>query len=242
MDMVRLGRSIRALRKRRGWRQVDLAKAARVSQSVVARVELGLGGRVTSETLAMVASALSARMDVRLSWQGEGLDRLLDEDHAGLLERVAAWLRGAGWLVRTEVTFGIRGERGSIDILAWHETTATLLVIEIKSVVPDQQAALMGLDRKARLGPEIAATLGWGVGRVGRLLVIGESRTARRRVEAHRETYHSALPDRLVAIRRFVAAPPSASTSASELRGLMFLPGTPHLTTRHRQSRARRVG
>ena len=43
----------------------------------------------------------------------------------------------AGWDVATEVSFNVRGERGSIDILAFHQATGSLLVIEIKSVVPD---------------------------------------------------------------------------------------------------------
>jgi transcriptional regulator with XRE-family HTH domain len=59
MDMVRFGRGIRALRMRRGWRQVDLAVAAGVSQSIVSRIERGLGGRIAVETLSRVAQALA---------------------------------------------------------------------------------------------------------------------------------------------------------------------------------------
>ena len=88
MEMVRFGRGIRALRLRRGWRQIDLAAAAGVSQSIVSRIERGLGGRLTIETLARVAQALGSRVDLRLNWQGEGLDRLLDQDHARLVELV----------------------------------------------------------------------------------------------------------------------------------------------------------
>ena len=239
MDLIRFGRGIRALRLRRRWRQVDLAAAARVSQSVVARIELGLGGRMTVEILARVAASLGARIDVRLNWQGEGLDRLLDQHHAELVEIVAGLLRASGWDIRTEVTFAIRGERGSIDLLAWHRATGVVLVVEVKSVVPDQQAALMGLDRKARLGLDIAASMDWQAVSVGRLLAIGASRTARRRVEAHRSTYEAALPDRFVAVRRFIRSP--SPHRSQELRGLIFVSGSPRLTTRHRQPAARRA-
>ena len=232
MDLVRFGRGIRALRVRRRWRQVDLAAAARVSQSTVARIERGLGSRMTADTLAGVAHALGARIDVRLNWAGEGLDRLLDQEHARLVETFARRLRAAGWEARTEVTFWIRGERGAVDILAWHPASRIILVIEIKSVVPDVQAMVATLDRKARLGLEIAASVGWhGVG-VGRLLVFGESRTARRRVDSHRSTFQAALPDRFVEVRRFLATP----WADPALRGLVFVPGSHHLTTRHRQS------
>ena len=186
MDMVRFGRGVRALRMRGGWRQVDLAAAAGVSQSIVSRMERGLGARVAVEMLSSLAQALGARVDVRLNWQGEGLDRLLDHDHARLVELATRLLGDAGWSVRAEVTFWIRGERGSVDVLAWHEASLTLLVIEVKSVVPDVQATLATLDRKGRLGAEIAATVGWRPRTIARLLVINASRTSRRRVAATR--------------------------------------------------------
>src|SRR5262245_29674192 len=161
MDMVRFGRGIRALRLRRRWRQIDLARAAGISQSSAARIELGRGRRMPVETLEKVAAALDARVDVRLSWMGEALDRLLDQDHAALVEVVAARLGIAGWDVRTEVTFWVRGERGSVDVLAFHASSGVVLVVEVKSVVPDVQATLSVHDRKSRLGIEIARSVGW---------------------------------------------------------------------------------
>ena len=228
--MVRFGRGIRVLRIRRGWRQVDLAKAAGVSQSIVSRIERGLGGRLTVEMLARVAQALGSRVDLRLNWQGEGLDRLLDQDHARLVELVTRLLLDAGWDVRTEVSFWVRGERGSVDVLAWHEASQALLVIEVKSVVPDVQGTLVTLDRKSRLGPEIAATVGWRPRTVARLLAINASRTSRRRVAAHAATFGAALPQRLVEVRRYLSNP-----VGEPIRGLIFLPGSPQAPTRHRQ-------
>lgn len=204
---------------------------------MVARIELGRGDRVAPWIIERIARALGARLLVRIDWNGEALDRLLDADHARLVEIVASMLRRADWDVAAEVTFWIRGERGSVDLLAWHPTSGVLLVIEIKSVVPDIQAMLVSFDRKARLGPEIAATRGWRPAVVGRLLVIGESRTARRRVEAHRTTFEAELPDRFVAARRFLAHP----RPEAPLRALMFLPGSLQVTTRHRQPRPRRA-
>lgn len=238
MDLVQFGRGVRALRFRRRWRQIDLAAAAGVSQSVVAQIELGRSGRIVLETLSAVANALGARIDFRLNFNGEALDRLLDEDHAGLVESVTALLRASGWETRAEVSFSIRGERGSVDIVGWHAATRVLLMNEIKSVVPDVQATLYGLDRKARLGGEIARELGWRPVAVGRLLVIGASRTARRRVEAHRATFESALPDRSAAVRRFITMP----NAAQPIRGLIFVSSSLRATTRHRQSRRARQG
>lgn len=114
MDPVRLGRQVRALRRRRGWRQVDLAMAAGVARSTVSRVERGLARGVTLAAMEHLSHALGARLTVGLSWNGEALDRLLDGDHAALVERVAVTLRTAGWDVAIEASFAIGGERGSV--------------------------------------------------------------------------------------------------------------------------------
>ena len=235
MDLVRFGRGIRALRLRRRWRQVDLAAAAGVSQSVVAMIELGRGRRLVIETYERIGAALDARVDVLLRWNGEAVDRLLDMNHAALVEAIALQLRVAGWEVRTEVSFNIRGERGSVDVLAWHAASRTVLVIEVKSVVPDVQATLFGLDRKSRLGRDIAASIGWTPLRIGRLLVVNGDRTSRRRVERHAATFAAALPDRLVRVRRWLRRP----GDGDPIRGLIFVSTTDGGTTRHRQSRPR---
>ena len=233
MDLVKFGRGIRALRLRKRWRQIDLAAAAGVSQSIVAKVELGRGRRIAIEEYERVAGALDAIFDVLLKWNGEALDRLLDQNHAALVEAMALMLRARGWEARTEVSFAIRGERGSVDALAWHPATRTVLVIEVKTVVPDVQATLFGLDRKGRLGRDIAATLGWEAARVGRLLVINGDRTSRRRIGRHAATFEAALPDRLIAVRRWIKDPKADQA----IRGLMFVSTSSTATTRHRQRR-----
>jgi hypothetical protein len=160
---------------------------------------------------------LGASVDVRLRWHGEGLDRLLDEAHARLVDATVVLLREAGWDVAVEVSFSIWGERGSNDVLAWHEPTRTLLVVEVKSIVPDSQSILHGLDRKARLAPQLAAERGWECQGVARLLVVGESSTSRQRIARLATTYDSALPSRNVEIRRWIREP------TGPLHGLLFL-------------------
>ena len=198
---------------------------------MISRIERGIGGRMSLDVIDDVAQALGSRVDVRLSWQGEGLDRLLDRDHAQLVEATTRLLRASAWDVRTEVTFAVRGERGSVDLLGWHPASMTLLIVEVKSVVPDVQATLATFDRKGRLGREIAATIGWRPRTIARLLVINATRTSRRRIEAHEATFAAALPHRLVNVRRFIAEP-----SDEPLRGLIFLPASPRAPARHRQA------
>ena len=230
------GRIVRAIRQRRGWRQIDLARHSGVSQSLIARIELGGAGRLTVRRLESIVEELGARITVRIDWNGEMADRLLDADHAAIVEIITALLRAAGWEAVPEVTFAVGGERGSIDVLAWHEGSGTLLVIEVKSVVPDVQSMLAAHDRKVRLADGIARQRGWRPGRIGSLLVIRDGSTARRRVDQHAATFNARFPDRASEVRRFIDRPAEATHA---LRGLWFLPVRTGASSRQRISRRR---
>jgi transcriptional regulator with XRE-family HTH domain len=235
MDALRIGRSLRALRIRRGWRQVDVAVAASVSRSQYARIERGELRGVPIADLVDACSALGADLDVRLRWHGEGLDRLLDATHARLVERVVRMLDDLGWETAVEVSFNRYGERGAIDILGWHATARALLVVEAKSVVPDAQAMLSAHDRKARLAEIIGRSRGWDAVHVGRLLVIADSSTSRRRVLALPGTFGAAYRDRAIAVRGWLRRPQGA------LFGLLFLPDSQGTGTRRRSTARERV-
>jgi transcriptional regulator with XRE-family HTH domain len=228
MDVVRFGLGIRALRRRRGWTQERLAAGAGVSRSVIVRIERGRADRVTVHTLVRVAAALGSSISLKLLWQGEGLDRLLDASHADLVEQIVRLLSEGGWEVATEVSFNIHGERGSIDVLALHPATGALLVIEVKSVVPDIQQTLHGLDRKVRVARQVAKGRGWNALTVSRVLVLPDDRTSRRRVETHKSTFDTALPLRTVDIKRWLGEP------GDPIAGILFLSDDHHPVARHR--------
>jgi transcriptional regulator with XRE-family HTH domain len=233
MDVARFGLSMRALRLRRRWTQERLATAAGVSRPVIGRIERGQADRVAVHTLVRVAAALGATVSLKVLWHGEGLDRLMDAAHADLTERVLALLGARGWVALTEASFNMRGERGSIDILAFHPPTGSLLVIEIKSVVPDIQGLLGTLDRKARVAIDLARRQGWNVTSVSRLVVLPDHRTARRRIEQYRVIFNSALPARTARVRRWLAEP------AGPLAGVLFLPDDPQGVHRHARTTSR---
>ncbi len=133
-----------------------------------------------------------------------------------------------------EATFNRYGERGSIDILAWHPGHTALLIVEVKSVMPDVQALLSGIDRKQRIAPGLAADRGWRASTISRLIVLPDDRTARRRVATHDATFAQAYPARTREIRHWIVAP------VAPLAGILFLPAGPRTTARHRVSRAAR--
>jgi transcriptional regulator with XRE-family HTH domain len=224
------GLSLRALRRRRRLTQASLAGNVGVSRATIARLERGHADQVTLRLLVRVASQLGATLSVRVLWHGEALDRLLDAAHADLTDAVLRLLRDSGWEVATEVSFNDFGDRGPIDILAYHPATSSLLVIEIKSVVPDLQAMLGTLDRKVRVAAKIARERGWRAGSVSRLLVLPDDRTARRHVERHAAIFNTALPERTAAVRRWLKRP------SGVLAGILFLSDVHQVSTRHRVS------
>jgi hypothetical protein len=70
-------------------------------------------------------------------------------------------------------------------LLAWHARTRTLLVIELKSELTSVEETLRRHDVKMRLASRIALErFRWQAAIVGRLLVLPDERTARRRVAA----------------------------------------------------------
>ena len=231
MDTVRFGLAIRALRRHRGWTQGFLAGRAGISQAAVSRAERGDAASQTLGTLERIAEALGARASLRLFWHGEALDRLLDAVHAGLVDQVVILLRANSWEVVTEATFSVYGERGSVDVLAYHAGFGALLIVEVKSVVPDMQDMLAGIDRKARLGPHLATDRGWPVRSSSRLLVLPDDRTARRRLAQHAATMALAFPLQTAAVRRWIARP------TGSMGGVLFLPSSRSTTGRQRIGR-----
>ncbi|HLY13188.1 MAG TPA: helix-turn-helix transcriptional regulator, partial [Candidatus Limnocylindrales bacterium] len=201
MDDAKVGRLFRAIRQRRGWRQVDLATKAGISSAVVSYIENGqLAGR-TLATIRAAAGPLGLSFEGLVRGPGADLDRVLDARHAALLGSCAAWLAGLGWTYAAEVTYSEWGERGSVDLLAWHARTRTLLVVEIKTELVSVEETLRKHGEKERLAAQIARPLGWNPLVVSRLLVFPEDRTQRRRVLANESVMRSAYPARATAVK-----------------------------------------
>src|SRR5688572_23511897 len=122
MDDGRVGRIIREVRIRKGWRQIDLATRSGVSQRTVSEIELGPLEHVGLAMLRRVAAAIDVSVSTNVWWRGGDIDRLLDRAHAALVDHVVRELAAHGWETRLELSFNRHGERGSADIVAWHPT------------------------------------------------------------------------------------------------------------------------
>ena len=217
VDDIRFGTLVRSARVARGWRQRDLARAARISDATVSRVERGHLEGVSVGTLRRIASALDIRVDLVPRSRSANLERLVSARHSGLAESVIRWLGTfGGWIVRPEVSFSRFGERGVIDLLVWHPGRRALLVIELKTAIVDVGELLGTLDRKVRNALEIARELGWDPVTVSCVLIVADGATNRRRVAAHGLTFRASLPSGIAAFRRWLKEP------IAELRALVF--------------------
>jgi transcriptional regulator with XRE-family HTH domain len=219
MDDLRIGPICRALRRRRGWRQLDLASRAGCSQRMISYIERGHLAGCRLSLLRRVFAALDASFDGLAGRRAGDLDRLLDERHAAVIEAVARLLQADAWDAIPEFTYSEFGERGSIDLLASKAPARAIAVFEIKGDVTTINDTVRKHDEKTRLAVEKLAMrrLGWRPAIAGRILVIAEDRTARRRVAAHRATFDAAYPLRSNAVRAWLRRP------ASSMGGIWFL-------------------
>lgn len=218
MDDVRTGLVFRAVRRRRGWRQVDLAVTAEVDRSVISLIERGHLQRLSVRTLRRVARVLEIQLAFEPRWRGGQLPALLDRAHAGIVEAVVALLRLWGWQVIVEYTYNHYGDRGSVDVIAWHAASRCLVLIEVKSRILNVQDLLAQANRRMRVVPRLlVGERGWHPAHVASILVLPATPSNRRVVTRHASSIGTAYPARTVEVRRWLRAP------MGELRGIWFL-------------------
>lgn len=231
----RVGAVLRAVRIRRGLRQVDVAQIARVSDVTVSRIERGHFDALSLRSIRAVARALEVRIDLA-PWSRHGdLHHFATSEHAGLVESIIGGLRELGWDSRAEVSFSAAGERGFIDILAWHAATRTLLVIEVKTEIVDVGELLGTFDRKRRLARRVAEDLRWVPDAVCAAVMVLDTRTNRRRVGDHMGTIRTQLPADGRQLRAFLRK------RGGTLSALAFWPNRHPRTTSQNRPGARRV-
>ncbi len=213
---------------------------ARVSQSTVCRVEHGRLDRLQVGTVRAVLRALEIDLSLDPRWRGGELDRLVDEDHAALVGRIAHVLETAGWTVRPEVSYSVYGERGSIDVLAWHPASRVLLVVEVKTTLNSIEETLRRHDAKVRLARAIAAErFGWEAAAVARMLALPDDTTSRRRVARQDGVLGKVYPARGRAVTAWLKSP---TGDPGMLTFLSAIPGETGRAGRRGRRRVRKPG
>ncbi len=250
VDDQRLGALFRAVRLRRRLRQEDVAAGAGLDRMWVSSIERGHLGSVSVARLRAVGAVLEISLEIVPSWRGGEVARVVNERHSRMHELTAANLaRTPGWEFATEVTFSSWGERGVIDILAWHAARRVILVIELKTEIPDPAGLIAQVDRYRRLAPAIARERGWKPDEVASWVLVAESDMNRRQLARHRIMLRNAFPLDGRALRRWLRDPGDASGAsgggrsgdASGVRGLAFLANAGPAITDRRLGPTKRV-
>ena len=179
---VRLEMTLKALRRAKGFSQAQLGAKIGISQQQMSRLEADVR-RASLGALERWSEALGAYLAVEVRVSGGRA--LRDAKHAAIQNSLARKLRLDGWIVETEVSFNHYGDRGRIDVLAFHPSMRIVLVVEVKTRITDVQDVLGKLDVKKRIAPMLARDRGWSVAAIVPALVISEDRTSRRRVADH---------------------------------------------------------
>lgn len=207
----RLAALLKAIRRRSGRTQMQLAAAAGVTRRDIIHIEAARVGSGELERVRRSFAGLDARLKSVVLWNGAATDRLLDERHAAIVERVAALLTSRGWRAAVEVTFSEWGERGSIDVLAGHPPARAVVVIEVKASLGSLEEMNRTLDAKVRLAPKLARDrFGWAPSSASRLLVMPRDSSLRQFVEGHGATMASLYPLRGRQVRAWLRQPGSA--------------------------------
>jgi transcriptional regulator with XRE-family HTH domain len=195
MDDQSAGIAFRAARIKKGWTQEELGRRCHVSAGLISLIERGHLDSVSLRVLRRVAKELGVIVVLKLRSRGGDLDRLVNAGHAAMHEELARYLDALpDWLHAPEVSFAVYGERGVIDILAFHPPTGSLLVIELKTELVSFEELLMTIDMRLRHAAQIARERGWAATSVSAWVVVAESRSNRRRAALHRALLRSALP------------------------------------------------
>lgn len=236
MTPLQTGRVLRAVRQEQKRRLVDVAEAAGCSASTVSRAERGDWGPLAYGRIVAIADVLDVRVDLRPRWRGAELDRVLDDGHARLLGLVVGLIERWGWQTRIEVSFSIYGERGSIDLLAWHPESRSLVVFEVKTELGSVEGLLRPLGVKLRLAARIARDqFGWRADNIACVVVFPEVRSVRRLMARHATVLVGALPAGSREVRGWLREP------SGGLRGRWFLSNSRGVTAERNPSAVRRV-
>ncbi len=142
-----------------------------------------------------VGQELDVRVDLNARMRTGDLDRLVNAGHAQLHDWLATYLGTLpGWVHSHEVSFAIYGERGVIDILAFHQATGALLIIELKTELVSIEDLLTTMDVRMRLATQIAKGRGWDANSVSSWVILADTPANRRRLSLHAATLRSVFP------------------------------------------------
>lgn len=234
VDDVAVGRLLRAIRIRRGWRQADVAVKAGMHRSQVSRAERGLLEDLRLGDLRRIGAVLEVRTPLAPTWRGGDADRLVNAGHVALQGAILGQLP-PGWSAIPEAPL-VGTERGVVDLVAWHQESRSLLLIEVKTELADPGALVAQVSRYRRALPALARAHGWeGQACVGTWVAIADSSMNRRRLALASALLRRAFPQGGYELRRWLLQP------RGDLAALSFVSNALPGSTRRSGAPVRRV-
>jgi transcriptional regulator with XRE-family HTH domain len=177
-DIVRsIAAELRGARISAGRSQLDVATAARISQSQLARIEAGLNRTVSLETLTVVAAVVGLDLVAR-TYAGPRIVR--DQPQLRLMGDFGHGI-GPMWWWRYEVRVG-PGDQRAWDARVRHRQTGVEFVVEAETRIHDIQALL----RRVALKRDVAD--------VRVILLVAGTHNNRRAVEAGAAVLRAEFP------------------------------------------------
>lgn len=202
-----LGRIIGDQRRHLDMTLTALGRQAGISRQMVAAVQAGNA----NPTLSVLVDLLDGvGVDVEIVVRRTGVviaSRQHDGAHATCSSYIQRRLQSAGWQVRREVRIDSGRYHGWIDLLAFHESSGTLLVIEIKTRIDDLGAIERSMDWYVREGRAAARGLGWRPTRVVPWLLALATDEVESQLRTNRTAIDSAFPIRAPAMDLLVGQP-----------------------------------
>lgn len=209
-----LGDLVRDTRLVIGWSQDELADLSRTSQTKIHRMETDKRAAFDLDTLDRVMVQLGLRVTLEVDGIHVAERReQRDAVHAAIVAVLARRLRRAGWEVATEVATGGTAPTGWIDLIAFRASDAALLVIEVKTAIPDVGALQRQVGFYEREAPWAARRMGWLPETSAVAVVCLDSAQVRDTLERNRShlvAEFPVTPDRLVAWVRGPGTPAPA--------------------------------
>ena len=191
-----------------GWSQRELAQRTGMSQTMIWRLESGHAEHLDLLFVERVLQALGIRASLSLDARHlADRRRQLDVVHAMLVGYVARRMERAGWQTAIEVPLGDGVPRGWIDLLAFREADATLLVDETKTEIPDLGALGRSVAFYEREAWAAARSRGWVPRRVAVLVTALDSAAISGRLADNRELAGRMFPAPVDGVAAWLADP-----------------------------------
>lgn len=166
-----------------------------VSQSAIAAIEAGAGGRI--ETLEGICGALGGELvlDVRLPFAGDG-PRQADRGHARCVGSIRRLLEDAGHTCATEQEILDGPWRGWIDLVGYKASLRRLVIVEFKTELHDAGALDRQVSRYVRLCLAVARRHDWSVEEIVVIAVVLATTANDAFLIANRQVLGTAFPVR----------------------------------------------